>query len=132
MGPEQIADGLVTAKQLRGPHYIRLFPDVYVDAELEMTYSLRSRAAYALVQGRGVLCGYSAAELLHAGCGATPSAEARWGWPGRLTTTAAFVVGRADFADEVCVVDRSRGDDADVHGMGAGPPWLAGRSGRGR
>ena len=105
-GSRAIADGLVTAKQLRGPRYIRLFPDVYVDADLKMTYDLRSRAAYVLVQGRGVLCGYSAAELLHAGGGPPDGGaeglvpEGDW----RRHTGLRVHRGRL-FADEVCEVD---------------------------
>jgi hypothetical protein len=105
-GSRAIANGLVTAKQLRGTGYVRLFPDVYVDAKLEMTYSLRSRAAYLLVQGRGVLCGYSAAELLHAGCG-PPDADAEVLVPGSdCRRHAGLRVHRGRlFADEVRVVD---------------------------
>jgi len=105
-GSRAIARGLVTAKQLRGARYVRLFPDVYADASLELTYALRSRAAFLLVQGRGVLCGYSAAELLHAGCG-PPSADAEVLIPerdGRRHPGLRVHRGRL-FADEVCEVD---------------------------
>ena len=105
-GSRAIARGLVTAKQLRGALYVRLFPDVYADASLELTYALRSRAAFLLVQGRGVLCGYSAAELLHAGCG-PPSADAEVLIPegdGRRHPGLRVHRGRL-FADEVCEVD---------------------------
>ena len=105
-GSRAIARGLVTAKQLRGARYVRLFPDVYADASLELTYALRSRAAYLLVKGRGVLCGYSAAELLHAGCG-PPSADAEVLIPerdGRRHPGLRVHRGRL-FADEVCEVD---------------------------
>jgi hypothetical protein len=105
-GSRAIAEGLVTAKQLRGPRYVRLFPDVYVDAALEMTFALRSRAAYLLVQGRGVLCGYSAAELLSAGCG-PPNADAEVRIPagdGRRHAGLRVHRGRL-FADEACEVD---------------------------
>ena len=103
-GSRAIARGLVTAKQLRGARYVRLLPDVYADASLELTYALRSRAAF--VQGRGVLCGYSAAELLHAGCG-PPSADAEVLIPerdGRRHPGLRVHRGRL-FADEVCEVD---------------------------
>jgi hypothetical protein len=79
---------------------------VYADASLELTYALRSRAAFLLVQGRGVLCGYSAAELLHAGCG-PPSADAEVLIPerdGRRHPGLRVHRGRL-FADEVCEVD---------------------------
>lgn len=68
-GTEVVGRGLVTWGQLRGPRYRRLFPDVYVPAELELDLGVRSRAAYLLVRDRGgALAGYSAARLLGAGC----------------------------------------------------------------
>ena len=68
-GSAAVAAGLLTAGQLRGPRFRRLFQDVYVAAELEVTLALRSRAAYLLLAGRGALGGWSAAELLGASCG---------------------------------------------------------------
>lgn len=68
-GSAAVAAGLVTPKQLRGPLFRRLFQDVYVPADLGVDLALRSRAAYLLVEGRGVLGGYSAAELFGASCG---------------------------------------------------------------
>jgi hypothetical protein len=105
-GSRAIACGLVTAKQLRGARYVRLFPDVYADASLELTYSLRSRAAYLLVQGRGVLSGYSAAQLLGAGCG-PPDADAEVLVPeGDLRRHPGLRVHRGRlFADETCEID---------------------------
>jgi very-short-patch-repair endonuclease len=41
---------------------------VYVAASVEVDFEVRSRAAYLLVEGSGVLSGYSAAELLGASC----------------------------------------------------------------
>jgi len=105
-GSRAIARGLVTARQLRGARYVRLFPDVYADASLELTYALRSRAASLLVEGRGVLCGYSPAELLHAGCG-PQAADAEVLLPerdGRRHPGLRVHRGRL-FADEVCEVD---------------------------
>ena len=57
------------AAELSGPRFRRLYHDVHVDAEVDVDLHLLSRAAYLLVEGRGVLCGYSAAELLAASCG---------------------------------------------------------------
>lgn len=68
-GTAAIARGLVTPGQLRGPRFRRLFPDLYVLAITEVDLALRSRAAALFVAGRGVLGGYSAAELLGASCG---------------------------------------------------------------
>lgn len=68
-GTHAIAQGLVTPGQLRGPRFRRLFPDIYVLATTEVDLALRSRAAALFIAGRGVLGGYSAAELLGASCG---------------------------------------------------------------
>jgi hypothetical protein len=68
-GSQAVAAGLVTRDRLRGPRYRRLLPDVYGRATADPPdLSLRSLAAYRLVEGRGVLSGYSAAALLGAGC----------------------------------------------------------------
>lgn len=70
-GSAALGVGLVTPAQLRGPRFLRLFPDTYVRRSSEAPdLALRSRAAFAYVAGRGVLSGYSAAELLGASCGA--------------------------------------------------------------
>jgi very-short-patch-repair endonuclease len=68
-GSAAVAAGLLTWGQLRGPQFQKLFPDVYAPADLEPTLALRSVAAAVLVAGRGVLAGYSAAEVLGASCG---------------------------------------------------------------
>jgi hypothetical protein len=67
-GSHALAAGLVTRGRLRGPRYRRLFPDVYCRAAAPPDLLLRSLAAYRLVEGRGVLSGYSAAVLLGAAC----------------------------------------------------------------
>ena len=68
-GTEAIAAGLVTPAMLRGPRFVRLFPDTYVRNGTDPPdLRLRSRAAALYVAGRGVLSGYSAAELLDASC----------------------------------------------------------------
>lgn len=69
-GSGAVAAGLVTKDVLRGPRFLRLFPDTYVRAgDGPPGLALRSRAAYEYVRGRGVLSGFSAAELLDASCG---------------------------------------------------------------
>jgi hypothetical protein len=69
-GSAAVRAGLVTKAQLRGPRYVRLFPDIYTPARAEPPDPvLRSRAAYLLGGGRGVVSGYSAAALLGANCG---------------------------------------------------------------
>lgn len=81
-GSTAVAAGLVTWGQLRGPRFARLFPDTYVEATDEpVDLRLRSIAAYRYVEGRGVLSGYSAAELLGASCG-LPGAPAEVTVPG--------------------------------------------------
>ena len=68
-GSQAVAAGLVTKARLRGPQFVRLFPDVYVRAADEQTLELRSLAAFRLLAGKGgVVSGYSAAELHGASC----------------------------------------------------------------
>jgi very-short-patch-repair endonuclease len=68
-GSQAVAAGLVTRNRLRGPTFRRVLPDTYVRRADELTLTLRSLAAYRHAGGRGVLSGYSAAELLGASCG---------------------------------------------------------------
>ena len=69
-GTTATAAGLVTPGELRGARFLRMFPDTYVRRRPEPPdLALRSRAAGLYVAGRGVLSGYSAAELLEASCG---------------------------------------------------------------
>jgi hypothetical protein len=68
-GSRAVAAGLVTRDRLRGPRFQRLLPDVYARAcPNPPSLLLRSLAAYRLVEGSGVLSGYSAATLLDAAC----------------------------------------------------------------
>ena len=68
-GSDAVAAGLVTWSLLRGPEFDRLLPDVYgLHRDEPRNLALRSRAAYRWGRDRGVLCGYSAAELLGADC----------------------------------------------------------------
>ncbi|MHA6780014.1 hypothetical protein ACVGOW_03300 [Pseudonocardia saturnea] len=81
-GSAGVAAGLVTKNRLRGPYFTRLFPDTYVRAgDGPPDLALRSHAAYRYVAGRGVLSGYSAAEVLDASCG-PPDAPAEVTVPG--------------------------------------------------
>jgi hypothetical protein len=69
-GAAALRAGLVTPGELRGPRFRRLFPDVYSRVGVEVPEAqIRARAAGALVEGRGVVSGYSAALLLGADCG---------------------------------------------------------------
>jgi hypothetical protein len=101
-GTEALASGLLTRAQLFGPRFRRLFPDVYLPAGVSPDLALRSRAAYLLVRDQGgVLAGYSAAELLGAGCApATAAAE--------------VLVGRNNRAHPGLLVRRGQAADADV------------------
>jgi hypothetical protein len=69
-GSAAVAAGLVTPDVLRGPRYRRLLPDTSVPrSERPPDLALRALAAYRWADGRGVLAGYAAAELLGASCG---------------------------------------------------------------
>ena len=68
-GSLAVARGLVTPGALRGPRFVRLFPDIYVAATVTVTFRVLSLAAFLLVEPRGgVLTGYSAAELVGSSC----------------------------------------------------------------
>ena len=76
-GSLAVGAGLTTWSRLRGPRFRRLFPDVYCPAGAEPPdLRLRSLGAYRLVEGRGVLSGYSAAVLLDADCAPHPDVAA--------------------------------------------------------
>ena len=64
-GSVAVASGQVTKAMLRGPRFVRLFPDVYASAGTEADHRLLSLAAFELVAGAGgVLAGLSAATVL--------------------------------------------------------------------
>jgi hypothetical protein len=66
-GSVAVARGLVTKAALRGPRFVRLFPDVYLSAGTDIDHLVQSLAALELVAGcGGVLAGYSAATVLGA------------------------------------------------------------------
>ena len=67
-GSWAVQRGLLTERVLRGHRYRRLFPDIYLLASAPADLAARSQGATLLVPGRGVLSGYSAAELLGARC----------------------------------------------------------------
>lgn len=62
IGSEAIADGALTKSQLC-TRYTRIFRDVYVDPNLEVTAALRARAGWLWAGRRGVVAGFSAAAL---------------------------------------------------------------------
>lgn len=59
-GSVAIRCGLLTAKQLRGRTYVRIFRDVYVDARIERDHQLRSEAAALLMPAGAAIGGRSA------------------------------------------------------------------------
>lgn len=105
-GSAAIAAGAVSRARLRGPGFRRLFPDVYVRSDVPVDLTLRSRAAYLLVEGRGVLAGHSAAELLGASCGPA-NAPAEVALPrGRMRPRPELLVHQGVLCtDEIAVVD---------------------------
>jgi hypothetical protein len=62
-GRVAVAAGLVTRRQLAGPRWRRLFPDVYAAAGLPLDHATWCRAAVLAAGPRGVLSGRSAAQV---------------------------------------------------------------------
>jgi len=104
-GSHAVAAGLVTRDRLRGPRYRRVLPDVYCRAAADPSdLLLRSLAAYRLVEGRGVLSGYSAAAVLGAGCAPRPDTPAEVTVPGGdLRRRPGLVVHRGLLRDDEVV-----------------------------
>lgn len=67
-GSWAVQRGLLTERMLRCRRYHRLFHDIYLLASAPADLVARSRGALLLAPGQGVLSGYSASELLGAGC----------------------------------------------------------------
>jgi hypothetical protein len=101
-GSEAVRAGLVTKAQLRGPRFQRLFPDTFLRRTGESpTLAGRSVAAHVYGRGRGVLSGYSAAEVLGASCGPA-DAPAELTMPGGGRSRPGLLVHRDQLlADEV-------------------------------
>lgn len=62
LGSEAIADGTLTRSQL-ATRYTRLFRDVYVNRDVEVTAALRAQAGWLWAKRQGVVAGLSAAAL---------------------------------------------------------------------
>src|SRR5262249_7441789 len=62
LGSEAVARGLLTKNQLN-TRYVRLFRDVYVARDIEVTAALRARAGWLWAGRKGVVAGFSAAAL---------------------------------------------------------------------
>jgi very-short-patch-repair endonuclease len=107
-GAAAVAAGLVTADQLRGPRFTRLFRGIYVRADIEVDFALRCRAAALTGGSRGVLAGWAAAELLGAPC-APAEAPVEIVLPGGRTGRPGLVFRRDALApDEILRVGEVR------------------------
>lgn len=62
-GSTAVARGVLTANELRGPAWRRLFRDIYACATVPLTHELRARAAAGLLVPGAVVSGASAAVL---------------------------------------------------------------------
>lgn len=62
-GSTAVARGVLTANELRGPAWQRMFRDVYACATVSLTHELRARAAAGLLVPGAVVSGVSAAVL---------------------------------------------------------------------
>ncbi len=62
-GSGALAAGVLTRAQLRGASWRRVWPDVYVHRDVQVTHALRARAAAAHLVGDSVVTGVSAAVL---------------------------------------------------------------------
>lgn len=62
IGSEAVARGIVTKSRLY-TRYMRLFRDVYVDPDTDVTAALRAKAGWLWAGRRGVVAGFSAAAL---------------------------------------------------------------------
>ncbi|MFP5020204.1 DUF559 domain-containing protein [Pseudonocardia phyllosphaerae] len=112
-GSTAVTAGRLTKSRLRGPRFRRLFPDIYVHADVEATPLVRAHAAAQYVEPfGGAACGYSAAELLGASCGPR-DAPAEVVVPHRFRSRTDLVVrrgvaGSAGYAQGVLVTDPLR------------------------
>ena len=62
-GSDAVASGVLTADQLRGPQFRRLYRDVYLPAGIPITHSARCEGAALVLPGVAVITGRSAATL---------------------------------------------------------------------
>lgn len=64
IGSRAVAEGLLTVRQLRGPHVQRILQDVYRPAWVPLTHHLKCRAACLVLPDAAVVTGRSAATVL--------------------------------------------------------------------
>jgi hypothetical protein len=62
-GSWAVRAGLLTPRQLRGRNWRRLYPDVYVHRDLDVTHAVRARVAAGVLLPEAVVSGRSAAVL---------------------------------------------------------------------
>ncbi|WP_130288458.1 endonuclease domain-containing protein [Pseudonocardia sediminis] len=109
-GSDAVAAGLVDWRVLHGAAFRRLLPDVYgLRGRSDPDLTLLSHAAYRWTRGDGVLCGFSAAELLGASC-------APFGAPAEIAVPAGGLRSRAGV-----VVRRDRLHPGEVTEVGGLP-----------
>jgi hypothetical protein len=131
-GTDAIRAGLVTPGQLRGPNYLRLFPDTYVrrgDEPPDLV--VRSLAAYLYTGRRGILSGYSAAEVQQASCGPL-DAPAELTLPGGGHPRPGLLVHRDRLDRDEIQMCRGLPVTTRSHGLRPGPLAGTARRGRGR
>ena len=132
-GSAAVRAGLVTPGQLRGPAYLRLFPDTYVRRTAEPPeLALRSYAAHLYSGRRGILSGYSAADRLGAACHPPEAPAELTVRRGDLRSRAGLLVHRDRLRrDEYEVRLRRPGDHRCALCLRPGPLVAAGRGGGG-
>lgn len=107
-GSDAVARGLLTARQLRGSSWRRLFPDVYVHRGLGVTHELRATAAGGLLLPDDVVTGVSAAVLWGVPLAGVDDDVEMTRWPGsHPVRVPGLRVRRADLDDRTVV--RRRG-----------------------
>lgn len=107
-GSEAVAAGLVRWSTLRGPRFRRIFPDVYALVCDEPDGLLLERAASVLVGEQGVVCGFSAANVLGADCAPRGSPQEVSACGARIRSRPGLVVREEELLPEEITV---------VHGM---------------
>ena len=130
-GSSARASGLITPGVLREPRFRRLFPTSSPPMP-NVTLILRARAAYLLVEGRGAIGGYAAAELLGASCGPKNAPVDLVVPGGAYRPHPGLTIHRGLLAPDEIDGRSRRGHRAPTHGLRPGLRPTAGRSGGGR
>ena len=105
-GTAAVRAGLVTPGQLRGPTYLRLFPDTYVRrGAAPPDLGVRAYAAHLYSGRRGILSGCSAANRLDAACHPPDAPAELTVHRGELRSRAGLVVHRDRMRADEYLVD---------------------------